>query len=177
MVKIHACGIIHKDIKPSNILLKKKPDAEEFVVKITDFDLCVPPHPHTLNLQTRKLFAGTRSFMAPELIELPLPSHSRHQSAIFEANTTSLDIYSLGITFYYLFGGKSFAKKGKERDFEQEASSMRQYLEKDSIPFASFILCMVAHNPRDRPTAQEALDYFQASSLTKTVATINTQPV
>jgi|GEM_PF-3254327 len=80
-------GIVHRDIKPSNILFD-----ENHQVKIVDFGLAFSEKMNVRITQAQELL-GTPSFMAPE-----------------QAQNTSVDhradIYSLGITFYYMLYGK-----------------------------------------------------------------------
>jgi serine/threonine protein kinase len=79
----HMQGIIHRDIKPGNILLSDSGD-----IKITDFGLALQER------QERTAIAGigTPAYMSPEQIrEYPL----NHQT----------DIYSLGVVMYRLLTG------------------------------------------------------------------------
>lgn len=79
---IHAQGIIHRDIKPNNMILSK-----ENIVKIFDFDLarCNVQSANTLG------FRGTPGFAAPELYH--------HGYVEF---TPKVDVYAFGATAVYL---------------------------------------------------------------------------
>ncbi len=87
----HESGVVHRDIKPTNILLNA-----EGTVKIADFGLakfCESSDPRTQLTQTRQVF-GTPRYMAPEQIESTREVDHR------------ADIYSLGVVFYELLTGE-----------------------------------------------------------------------
>lgn len=82
----HQLGIIHRDVKPSNLLLSRNGRC-----KLADFGLArldAPDDPHG----ARGECVGTPAYLAPEL---PLGEKSSPQS----------DIYSLGCTLWYLLTG------------------------------------------------------------------------
>ncbi len=82
----HAAGIVHRDIKPGNLLLDRKRD-----VKIADFGLAKPRDPK-LGLTRDGDVLGTPLYMAPE-------------QAMGEPLDHRADMYSLGCTFYHLLCG------------------------------------------------------------------------
>jgi serine/threonine protein kinase len=62
--EIHDKQIIHRDIKPQNILIIKKQD--EFIVKLSDFGLAIFG-----NSEFKQDFVGTPLYIAPEINENP----------------------------------------------------------------------------------------------------------
>ena len=84
----HQHGILHRDIKPQNVLIEKSSG----VAKLADFGLAQLAHTHKANAGDHSV-AGTLAYMAPEQFRDPLP-------------TTSNDIYSLGATLYHLIAGQ-----------------------------------------------------------------------
>jgi uncharacterized RDD family membrane protein YckC len=82
----HAAGIVHRDIKPGNLLLDRNRD-----VKIADFGLAKPRDPR-LGLTRDGDVLGTPLYMAPE-------------QAMGESLDHRADMYALGCTFYHLLSG------------------------------------------------------------------------
>jgi serine/threonine-protein kinase len=80
-------GLIHRDIKPENLLLTKKGR-----VKVADFGLCRDLGAEELHLTQPGVTMGTPLYMSPEQAQgHPLDHRS--------------DLYSLGVTFYYMIAG------------------------------------------------------------------------
>jgi serine/threonine protein kinase len=80
----HAAGLVHRDIKPGNILL-----AADGAVKLADFGLAKPVDHNGPALTGPGLAIGTPHFMSPEQCRsAPLDPRS--------------DLYSLGATYYAL---------------------------------------------------------------------------
>ncbi|MDF1662743.1 MAG: serine/threonine-protein kinase, partial [Planctomycetota bacterium] len=90
----HRQGLVHRDIKPGNILLSQGANGKQ-VAKINDFGLLKSFEDTGLSYLTR---SGAEhkppAYMAPEQILNKMPAGPQ------------ADIYSLGATFYYLLTGR-----------------------------------------------------------------------
>ena len=91
------CGVVHRDIKPSNIMLESDPSGA-LIVKVIDYGVAkiLDPQAERGAEQTQTGFIGTPAFASPEQFA---PSE---QTKI----DTRSDIYSLGVTFWYLLSGR-----------------------------------------------------------------------
>ncbi len=81
LAEVHACGLLHCDIKPQNIIL-----GDDGVPRLVDFGLAAPVASEALNN-----VAGSPPYMAPE--------QARGQGERVDART---DVYGLGAVLYYL---------------------------------------------------------------------------
>lgn len=86
---LHDSGIIHRDIKPQNIMI-----SSDGRVKLTDFGISRTTDAIAHESSKTNAIAGTPKFMAPE-------------QARGEAATKHSDIYSLGATLYFMLTGRS----------------------------------------------------------------------
>src|SRR5213079_544105 len=92
-----ACGLVHRDIKPSNIMMESDA-AGALVVKVIDYGIAkvMAAEAERGADQTQTGFIGTPAFASPEQFA---PSEQ------MKIDTRS-DIYSLGVTFWYLLSGR-----------------------------------------------------------------------
>src|SRR4051812_43807556 len=148
------CGVVHRDIKPSNIMLESDAGGCAPIVKVIDYGIAkiLDPEAERGAEQTQPGFIGTPAFASPEQFA------SSEQMKI----DTRSDIYSLGVTFWYLLSGRVLfvgrtlrevaARQAKELPLEQ--------LKNTHVParVIALLQSMLAVDPANRPqTARELL--------------------
>lgn len=116
---LHQENVVHRDLKPGNILIKEKVDGSRLpLLKITDFGLSKILDKRNGRCHT---LAGTPLFIAPEVIARNLRSSPSSANVNIAADliqesalgyTTSVDMWSVGvILFLLLSGGFPFSLK------------------------------------------------------------------
>ncbi|MCG7417439.1 serine/threonine protein kinase [Microbacterium sp. ACRRU] len=135
----HAAGLVHRDIKPGNLLIT--PDGR---VKITDFGIARIADQVPLTATGQVM--GTVQYLSPE-------QASGHPAS------PATDTYSLGIVAYECLAGK--------RPFtgeSQVAIAMAQINEQPAplpptvaVPVQNLVMAMIAKKPEDRPASAAAV--------------------
>jgi serine/threonine protein kinase len=82
----HAAGLVHRDVKPQNLLLR-----EDGTVKVADFGIALAAE--TTALTQVGTVLGTAAYLSPE-------------QALGEQVTAAADVYSLGAVLYELLAGR-----------------------------------------------------------------------
>ena len=88
----HANGLVHRDVKPANVLIQRSQTGVVEHVYLTDFGIA-KSSTATPGLTGTGMFIGTIEYMAPEQLE------SREVSP-------QTDVYALGATFYQCLTGR-----------------------------------------------------------------------
>jgi formylglycine-generating enzyme required for sulfatase activity/tRNA A-37 threonylcarbamoyl transferase component Bud32 len=142
----HAAGVLHRDVKPANLLL-----ALDGTVKVLDLGLArlQPTEDATaLPVTARGAVMGTAHFMAPE------------QARDLEAADGRADIYSLGCTLFYLLTGRPpyEGKTGLEVLLAHRETPIPSLCQaRPSCPAAvdDLFRRLVAKRPEQRPTSMQ----------------------
>jgi len=91
LAELHKNNIIHKDIKPENLILNQK----TWQIKIIDFSISTCLSRETQTISSPDLLEGTLAYMSPE--------QTGRMNRSIDYRT---DFYSLGITFYQILTGQ-----------------------------------------------------------------------
>jgi serine/threonine protein kinase/Tfp pilus assembly protein PilF len=148
------CGVVHRDIKPSNLMLESDP-SEVLMVKVIDYGVAkvMGSQAEAGAEQTQVVgFIGTPAFASPEQFagagEMPIDTRS--------------DIYSLGVTLWYLLTGRTpfVGRTIEEIRARQTGELPVEQLKGLHLPgqVLTLLKSMLAPDPKDRPqTARELL--------------------
>ncbi len=158
-----AVGVVHRDLKPSNLMLvgatvsegPAQETAAPLQVKVIDWGLAKAVNDEDELLgadHTRDGFVGTPAFASPEQFN---PARGRRVD-------TRADIYSLGVTLWFLLCGRTpFVGDTLETIHARQRTLPTEQLKTAKVPtcLAKALRSMVAFDPAGRPqSARELLD-------------------
>ncbi|GAA5170942.1 MULTISPECIES: serine/threonine-protein kinase [Amycolatopsis] len=139
----HAVGIVHRDIKPGNILL-----GDNGIVKITDFGISRAKDDVTVT--KTGMIAGTPAYLAPEV-------------AIGGDPGPESDVFSLGSTLYAACEGQPpFGLSENTLSLLHAVAAGQINPPRQSGPLASVLAVMLHPDVKHRPTAEEAEELLAA---------------
>ncbi|AUI50682.1 protein kinase domain-containing protein [Arthrobacter crystallopoietes] len=135
----HAQGLVHRDIKPGNLLIT--PDRR---VKITDFGIARLADQVPLTATGQVM--GTAQYLAPE-------------QATGQTATGQSDIYSLGVIGYEcLSGARPFSGESQIAIALAQVNDTPPPLQENlPRPIRALLMSMLAKDPADRPATAEKL--------------------
>jgi serine/threonine protein kinase len=133
-------GLVHRDIKPANLMLVREDD--ELVAKVIDFGLAktsVAGDPEDAATLSMGGFVGTPHFASPEQLEER------------EIDVRS-DIYSLGVTLWYMLAGQAPFAGSMAQVMSQHLSKPPPFEKLEALPpaAAEVLRRMLEKDPADR---------------------------
>jgi serine/threonine protein kinase len=137
LVAAHEAGIVHRDIKPGNVLL-----ADDGTAKITDFG--VSHAIGDLTVTDPGILVGTPAYLAPEVAE-------GHRAGF------ASDVFSLGATLYTaLEGTPPFGVDDNAVALLDRVASGEIIPPRRCGPLTPLLLHLLERRPQDRPTMRQA---------------------
>ena len=135
LMEAHKNGLIHRDIKSQNILIK-----DDGTVKLADFGIAILNN--AIQLTSKDSVLGSVHYLAPELVK-------------GEKSSMKSDIYSLGIVMYELLRGDVPFKGDNPaqialKHMKQEIPNVREYNPQIPQSVANIITKACAKDPKDR---------------------------
>jgi serine/threonine protein kinase/dipeptidyl aminopeptidase/acylaminoacyl peptidase len=155
----HDCGIIHRDIKPDNVLLSGSH------ALVTDFGVAIAPSDATgrTAMTAAGVRIGTPAYMAPEQIAAdPCIDHRA-------------DIYAVGVLAYELLAGRPPFPVGEPQDMlsahlTQAPVPIRTHRADVPEPLAELVMKCLEKQPADRwQTAAELVQRLDALAIAPSV--------
>ena len=151
---LHAQGVVHRDIKPDNLLL-----TEDDVLKIVDFGVSEMFEKQSEMLTAKS--AGSPAFLPPELCV------AKHGGISGKA----ADIWSMGVTLYCLrFGQIPFEKPGILETYESIKSDPLELKEEAEEDFKDLMFRIMEKNPSKRIKMHELRVSTKNQRIPKTQA-------
>ncbi|KAF4437786.1 CAMKK/CAMKK-META protein kinase [Fusarium austroafricanum] len=139
---LHAQGVIHRDIKPDNLLL-----SDDDVLKVVDFgvsEMFEKPD----NMRTAKS-AGSPAFLPPELC-------GKHA----DVSGTAADIWSMGVSLYCLkYGRIPFNRDGVLDMYDAIRTDQPVIPENENTDFADLMQKILNKDPEQRITMDKLRDH------------------
>jgi len=151
LAEAHDAGLIHRDIKPQNIMIGYRGGVPD-LVKVLDFGLVKESEHEDPDLTRDGAAVGTPLYMAPEAASASLEIDAR------------ADLYSLGVVAYFLLSGVQpfFGVNAKEvmrRHMEERPLAPSEKLGHPLAPeMEELVLKLLAKDPASRPPTARAVE-------------------
>ncbi|MEQ8273386.1 MAG: protein kinase [Deltaproteobacteria bacterium] len=142
----HRAGVIHRDLKPGNLLLTKHPDVCEDTPTLKLVDFGIAKLAQASGRTATGMMLGTPAYMAPEqIMRRPEPSFAT-------------DVYAIGEVLYELLAGRRVFPANKIH--ETVRAKLRGHVPDLALPAGTpereaileMVQACLARAPQDRPT-------------------------
>lgn len=152
LAHLHSISIVHRDIKPQNVLLSRPDHNGRVRAMISDFGLCKKLSFGRQSLTKVSGTIGTYGWMAPEIDD---PS---------KKVTCAVDIFSSGCVLYYVLSngehpfGDQFHQQANILNGKYDLSKLSSKVSEANLA-TDLVKQMVACQPSDRPTAEAVVKH------------------
>jgi len=145
LAEAHEAGLVHRDVKPSNIMVCRWGGVWDFV-KVVDFGLVkVQDTPTDVQLTKSRVLLGTPEYLAPEAILAP---HEVDHRA---------DLYGVGAVGYFLLSGSPMFGSDKTKEIlamhlgQRPADPLPDATDEVEVELQNLVLSCLAKTPDLRP--------------------------
>lgn len=150
----HKAGVVHRDLKPPNIMLVERGD-DPYFVKVVDFGLVKDMNQGDDELTAENTLIGSPMYMAPE------------RFLYHNADSPAVDVYALGIMLYEMLVGRppftrdsdSTVHRIMMQHIQTEPPPMRTFQPNLHLPegLEALVMRCLAKQPQDRFESMESL--------------------
>ncbi len=173
--QLHETGLVHRDVKPTNIFMHRSRQGE--IVKVLDFgiaklvgDLAVRPDNRDLMDNLARTLGKGDSRLTPRGGLIGTPLYMAPERISGESSGGRTDVYSLGVVLYEMLSGRP-----PFPDLEGDPLQvLKMHLSKPPPPLeglcpelapevAAVVHSALAKQPRQRPTAAQLARRFSAA--------------
>ena len=133
---MHGQRVLHKDIKPENILVKGKSRPD---VVLADYGLCASLD----NWAELMGPCGTRGFAAPEVSRMI-------------AQTPAVDVFALGATFFVIL------EPERCKGLNPTLATLGNVMRRPPRVYGGLVQSMMAHDAKERPSLRQCFDIVKA---------------
>ncbi|XP_034830294.1 serine/threonine-protein kinase/endoribonuclease IRE1 [Maniola hyperantus] len=150
---LHSMDIVHRDIKPHNVLLSMPTGSGEVRAMISDFGLSKKLNIGRVSFSRRSGVTGTDGWIAPEMIN-------------GERTTTSVDMFSLGCVFYYVLSkgyhpfGDMLRRQANILTGDYNLDLLDKVLPEEEVLVTKILIrAMISSKAHSRPPCETVLKY------------------
>jgi tRNA A-37 threonylcarbamoyl transferase component Bud32 len=157
LAAVHAIGVVHRDLKPGNVLLMRPPTETDFSevhsVKVVDFGIAKVAHGDTQHRTRTGALMGTPAYMSPEQVA-------------GDPTDTPADVYAIGELLYELVAGAP-VYRGENREVLRAklSGAVPAVPIPAEIPearaFADLVAACLRADPAERPGLDEVHDRLE----------------
>ncbi|XP_053987934.1 serine/threonine-protein kinase/endoribonuclease IRE1 [Hylaeus volcanicus] len=153
LAHLHFLDIVHRDIKPHNVLLSAPGPRGEVRAMISDFGLCKKLQLGRVSFSRRSGITGTDGWIAPEMLN-------------GNRTTCAVDIFSLGCVFYYVLSdgkhpfGDPLRRQANILCGEADLTALHEGMSQSNRELALILIkAMIASDPSERPPVMAVHDH------------------
>lgn len=137
--KIHKAHVIHRDVKPSNIMITEEADGNR--IRVIDFGIAkIPRTKQEHGSTTTGYLMGSEGYLSPE------------QALDASKVTDKTDVYSLGVVIYEMLTEQ---KPKPDYIYNKAPKALLEIVKTVSSEFSDLVNKMLSLKPEDRPSMEQ----------------------